>query len=71
MVFSPDSKPLFKASGEGNEEIIAAILDQGLQKCLDQLEQQEGTTADWINHLSAHQLPYLLEKNKHLTTQQQ
>jgi len=58
MVFSPDSKPLFKVTGEGNEEIIAAILDQGLQKCLDQLESQDGTTADWINSLSAHQLPY-------------
>ena len=58
MVFSPDSKPLFKVTGEGNEEIIAAILDQGLQKCLDQLESQDGTTADWINTLSAHKLPY-------------
>ena len=27
MVFSPDSKPLFKASGEGNEETLAALLD--------------------------------------------
>ena len=37
MVFSPDSKPLFKTTGEGNEQVIAAILEQGLAKCADQL----------------------------------
>ena len=27
MVFSPDSKPLLKATGEGNEELLAAVLE--------------------------------------------
>ena len=35
MVFSPDSKPLFKMTGEGAEESITALLTQGLQECVD------------------------------------
>lgn len=35
MVFSPDSKPLFKVTGENCEENIGAILKQGLDKCAE------------------------------------
>ena len=33
MVFSPDSKPLFTTTGEGCEEAIGSVLEQGLAKC--------------------------------------
>lgn len=35
MVFSPGAKPLFKITGEGNEEMIAAVLEEGLLKCVN------------------------------------
>lgn len=35
MVFSPDSKPLYKTTGEGCEDSIAAVLAKGLEECAD------------------------------------
>ena len=67
MVFSPDSKPLFKVTGEGCEEAVGAILEQGLLKCAEQIEASEGTEGDWINYLTSHEVPIELEKDKQVT----
>lgn len=67
MVFSPDSKPLFKVTGEGCEGTVGAILEQGLTLCAEQLQANEGTSEDWINHLSSHEVPMHLEKDKQVT----
>jgi len=48
MVFSPDSKPLFKTTGEDAEEAVAAILEMALLRCQDQLKADEGKEDDWI-----------------------
>ena len=58
MVFSPDSKPLLKVTGENCEENIGAILHAGLAKCQEQLEAGEGAPADWINILTSNQLAF-------------
>ena len=64
MVFSPDSKPLFKTTGERCEEDVGAILYQALLNCKDQIESNEGAPSSWIDVLSAHELPFQLEKDK-------
>lgn len=66
MVFSPDSKPLWKSTGEGVEEQVAAVLLNGLQKCVEQVQANEGKETDWVNFLSAHELPFHLEKDKEI-----
>ena len=38
MVVGPDSKPLLKITGEGCEEQVNAIIDNGLQRCIDQID---------------------------------
>lgn len=70
MIFSPDGKPLFKVTGEGNEQELAALLEQGLSKCADELDAQTSASDDWSEYLSAHALPFNLEKTKHVTKQQ-
>ena len=64
MVFSPDSKPLFKTTGEGCEDQVRALLESGLQKCVEQMDASEGSEADWCNFLTSNPVPIQLEKDK-------
>ena len=69
MVFSPDARPLFKTTGEGCEQDISALLQQGLQACVDQLESEETKDSDWVHHLTSSELPHQLEKDKQIEMQ--
>ena len=64
MVSSPDSNPLFTKTGEGCEDTIGSILEQGLAKCIEEMKAGEGAETDWINYLSSNELPLQLEKDK-------
>ena len=66
MVFGPDAKPLFKMAGEGCEEHVSAILQHGLQTCVDQIHAPtiRKTDDQWISLLNSKELPVQLETEK-------
>ena len=44
--------------------MIAAMLEEGLQKCVNQNGQEEVGEEDWVHYLSAKPIPVELEKDK-------
>lgn len=65
MIFGPDMKPFYKATGEGNEASVQAILEEALNRCLEQVGKSEGVRSDdWAAQLTTTEVPIHLEKDK-------
>ena len=64
VVFSPDSRILFKSTGEGSESEICALLQQSLTECATQIERENRLETDWINLLNSSKLTLQFERDK-------
>ena len=60
MIFGPDNRPIFQATGEGNEHTLEKMLLACIEKYLKM--EEEGDT-NWV--LDPTELPLQSEKDKH------
>jgi hypothetical protein len=61
MIFGPDNRPLFQATGEGKERDLETMLIACINKYLEM--ERDGTNNDWV--LDTSELPIVTEKQKH------